>query len=101
MTENLEMLNALEDWLKEKEPELASSGYQAELTKSPQDRLNPSASLMIESESRIGQLTVWGSGETQVGLAEISSGSVSDEHKKISSIAELRDTAESLMRWLG
>lgn len=101
MTGHLEMLNALEDWLKEKEPELAGSGYQVRLTKSPPDRLNPSASLMIESAIRIGQLIVWASGEAQVGLAEIESGSVSDEHKKISSVAELRETAESLLRWLG
>lgn len=96
----MDAASELQGWYAKHEEELASRGYHAELAVSPVDRLKGSAAVTIASAARIGQLTVWDTGEAALNLGDAVSGEVREEHREITSGIGLDDTASTLLAWL-
>lgn len=94
------MLSELQEWFAARKAVLAASGYVAEFAESPPDREKPSATITIASARRIGQLTVWSTGEAELSMGDVTSGTVSEEHREITSKIGLRDATETLVAWV-
>jgi hypothetical protein len=62
------MLEELQAWFANCKTELANSGYQIDFVELPRGRDKPSASITIASARRIGQLTVWSTGEAELSM---------------------------------
>ncbi len=100
MTGETEVLNELQAWFAEHKASLADSGYVAELATSPPDRVKPSATVTIASTRRIGQLTVWSTGEAELSMGDADTGTVVEEHREITSRIGLHDATETLAYWV-
>src|SRR5271170_2895133 len=81
MTNEAQIIDDLQIWFAKCKAALLGDGYQVELAKSPPDRGKPSVSITIASSRRIGQLTVWSTGEAELGMGDADSGMVSEEHR--------------------
>jgi hypothetical protein len=100
MNNEIGVLHDLRAWLDAHRSELAENGYQIDYSESPQDRMKRSASLMIASSRRVGQLILWETGEAELSLGDISSSEVSEQHREITSRIGLIDAAETIIEWL-
>jgi hypothetical protein len=100
MTSETDVLNELQAWFASHKTALADSGYQVELAESPPDRVKSSASITIASVCRIGQLTVWSTGEAELSMGDADSGTVVEEHREITSKIGLQDATETLVAWV-
>lgn len=95
-----DVLYGLQAWFAGRKGELADSGYQVEFTESPPDRDKSSVSITVASARRIGQLTVWSTGEADLSLGDADSGMVTEEHREITSEIGLEDATETLVAWM-
>jgi hypothetical protein len=100
MTSETRMLDELQAWFASCKTALVDNGYQVDFTESPADRDKPSASITIASARRIGQLTVWSTGEAELSMGDADSGTVSEEHREITSTVGLQDATETLVGWV-
>jgi hypothetical protein len=100
MTSETRVLDELQAWFTSCKAALVDSGYQVELAKSPPNRDKSSASVTIASARRIGQLTVWSTGEAELSMGDADSGTVSEEHREITSKIGLQDATETLVAWV-
>lgn len=100
MTSEPRVLDELQAWFINCKPALVDSGYQVELAKSPPNRDKSSVSITISSARRIGQLTVWSTGEAELSMGDARSGMVSEEHREITSKIGLQDATETLVAWV-
>ena len=100
MTGETRMLDELQSWFASRRTALVDSGYQVDFTESPPDRDKPSASITIASARRIGQLTLWSTGEAELSLGDADSGAVSEQHREITSRIGLQDATETLVSWV-
>jgi hypothetical protein len=71
-----------------------------EFKESPPDRDKQSVSMMIASTRRIAQLVVWDTGEAELGMGDVSSGNVKEEHREITSKIGLRDATKTMISWV-
>lgn len=101
MSDEKGVLRDLSSWLEAHESGLTARGYQVEYTESPEDRPKKSASLMISTEQRVGQLILWETGEAELGLGDISTPEISQQHREITSHSNLVDATQELIDWLG
>jgi|SRR5215831_5125391 len=90
----------LQAWLSRHNASLAIGGYQVELAESPPGRDKRSVSLTIASSRRIGQLVIWDTGEAELSMGDVGSGTVVEEHREITSTIGLRDATETLVAWI-
>ena len=81
----MQVLNELQAWFDSHKAALADSGYVAEFAESPRGREKPSVTITIAATRRIGQLTVWSTGEAEVSMGDADSGAVAEEHREITS----------------
>jgi len=95
-----DVLDELRSWFIARKTALAQAGYKADLVESPAAREKRSVSVTIASARRIGQLVLWSSGEAELGMADVASGEVTEEHREITSEIGLRDATMTLMAWL-
>lgn len=100
MTDGRDVLTELREWFDDRSARLADLGLQAEFSESPPDRVKRSASVMIASSSRVGQLVVWDTGEAELTLGEVGSDEVIEEHREITSHIGLQDATQTLLAWL-
>jgi hypothetical protein len=100
MTDETDMLTDLREWFDDRRGGLADLGLEAEFAESPPDRVKRSASLMIASPSRIGQLVVWDTGEAELTLGDVGSDELMEEHREITSRLGLQDATQTLLAWL-
>jgi hypothetical protein len=100
MRSETQVLNDLQAWFASNKVVLANSGYQVEFTESPPHRAKSSASIAIASVRRIGQLTVWSTGEAELSMGDAGSGTVAEEHREITSKIGLQDATETLVAWV-
>jgi hypothetical protein len=90
----------LRAWFDAHRASLLGEGYQAEFTESPSGRDKQSPSVTLTSAGRIGQLVIWDTGEAELSMADVASGTVAEEHREITSGIGLRDATETLIAWL-
>jgi hypothetical protein len=95
-----DVLTNLRAWFDGRSTRFADRGLQAEFTESPTGRAKPSASVMIASSARIGQLVVWDTGEAELTLGDVGSREVVEEHREITSEADLQDATQTLLGWV-
>lgn len=100
MTEGRDVLTDLRKWFDDRTAGLADLGFQTEFSESPPDRVKRSVSVMIASSSKIGQLILWDSGESELLLGDVGSGEVMEEHREITSHIGLQDATQTLLAWL-
>ena len=100
MTRRASVLTDLRAWFDARETSLLGEGYQAEFTESPSGRGKQSASVIITSAGRIGQLVIWDTGEAELSMADAAAATVAEEHREITSGIGLRDATETLIAWL-
>jgi hypothetical protein len=100
MANETQILDELQIWFAKCKAALLGNGCQVELAKSPPDRGKPSVSITIASARWIGQLTVWSTGEAELGMGDADSGMVSEEHREITSTIGLQDATEILIAWV-
>jgi hypothetical protein len=79
---------------------LLDGGYQVDFAKLPPDREKPSVSITIASARRISQLTLWSTGEAELSMGDSDSGTVSEEHREITSKVGLQNAVETLVGWV-
>jgi hypothetical protein len=96
----MQIIVDLQIWFAKCKAALLGDGYKVELAKSPPDRGKPSVSITIASAHRIGELTVWSNGEAELGMGDVDSGMVSEEHREITSTIGLQDATETLIAWV-
>ena len=96
----MDLLRRLQAWYDDTLPGLQAEGYVAEFSKSDLERPKPSASVTVFASSRIGRLTVWVTGEAQLGLGNGESGEFIEEHREISGDLELADATRTLVAWV-
>jgi len=70
----MDSLNRLQAWHDDVAPTLRGAGYVIEFAGPIEARLKQSASVLVESTSRIAKLTVWSTGEAELDLFEIWAG---------------------------
>jgi hypothetical protein len=99
MTNEARVLDELQAWFTSCRPALVDGGYQVDFTESP-DRGKPSVSITIASARRISQLTLWSTGEAQLSMGDADSGTVSEEHREITSKIGLQNATETLVAWV-
>jgi len=97
---NDELLPALRYWVKADQEKLRKEGWVLKLDDSRADWEKGSLSLAIDGEARLGQLTVWSTGEAELECAEIATGNVRREHRDLVSPPDLQDALQELMEWL-
>jgi hypothetical protein len=100
MKESRQVLDELQEWFTGHKATLADSGYKVEFTESPADRDKQSASLTITSPRRIGQLVVWDTGEAELSMGGVDSGTITEEHREITSVIGLQDATRALVAWV-
>jgi hypothetical protein len=100
MTSETLVLSELRAWFAGRKAVLADSGYQVEFAESPPGRERPSVSITVASARRIGQLTVWSTGEAELSMGDADSGRVAEEHREITSNIGLQDATETLVAWV-
>lgn len=100
MTNETQVLSELRAWFAGHKATLADSGYQIEFAESPPDRGEPSAAVTVAWARRIGQLTVWSTGEAELSMGDADSGTVAEEHREITSKIGLQDATETLIAWV-
>lgn len=96
-----DVLRDLREWFDERRVELVHNGYEAEFTQSPPDRMTQSAWVRVASARRIAQLVVWDTGDAQLSMGDVESGTVAEEHREITTQIGLRDATDALIGWLG
>jgi hypothetical protein len=96
-----DVLNELRLWFIGRQDALTRAGYKADLVESSVEREKRSVSVTIASAQRIGQLVLWSSGEAELGMADVASGEITEEHREITSEIGLRDATMTLMAWVG
>lgn len=90
----------LRAWFKDHWVALARGGYRLEFTESPRDRAKRSATVIIATSHRIGQLVVWDTGEAQLSMGDVDSAVIIEEYREITSNIGLRDATETIVAWL-
>jgi hypothetical protein len=100
MTAQGNVLNDFRAWFAAHEASLAADGYHMEFKEAPSDRAKLSASVIITSARRIGQLVIWETGEAELSMGDVASDAVMQEHREITSEIGLRDATETLVAWL-
>ena len=100
MTAQTSVLDDLRAWFAANEASLTSDGYHVEFKESPSDRAKLSASVLITSAQRVGQLVIWETGEAELSMGDVASAAISEEHREIASEIGLRDATDTLMAWL-
>lgn len=96
----MDATSELQSWFAKHQEELTSHGYTAELTVSPEDRPKRAVAMTIATALRIGQLTVWDTGEAALNLGDAVSGEVREEHREITSEVGLDDATNTLVAWV-
>lgn len=56
-------------------------------------------SVAFDGAERLGQLTVWATGEAESERAEVATGQVHREHHDLASLADLDRLLDVLLRW--
>ena len=100
MTTRGEVLDGLRTWFATHEASLTADGFHMEFSEGPSDRAKLSASVIITSAQRIGQLVIWETGEAELSMGDIASTAVLQEHREITSEIGLHDATETLVEWL-
>jgi hypothetical protein len=100
MTGGRDVLTDLREWFDDRNAGLADLGLRVEFAESPTHRVKRSASVMIASSSRVGQLVVWDTGEAELTLGDVGSDEVMEEHREITSHLGLQDATQTLLAWL-
>jgi hypothetical protein len=100
MTNEICILQDLRAWFDSHRSELTENGFEIDYFESPQDRMKRSSSLMIASSQRVGQLVIWETGEAELGLGDISSSKISEQHREITSHIGIIDAIETIIEWL-
>jgi hypothetical protein len=95
-----DVLTDLREWFDNRSAGFADLGLQAEFAESPPDRVKRSASVMIASSSRVGQLVLWDTGEADLTLGDAGSDEVVEQHREITSHLGLQDATQTLLAWL-
>jgi hypothetical protein len=92
------VIRELDQWVTVHERELEAQGLSVALSQSGPDRPKTAAWLDVDSDIRIGRLTVWESGEANLAVADISTGQiVADEHRQIDTSFGLDEALQSLI----
>lgn len=100
MTTQGNVLDDLRAWFATHEALLAADGYHMEFKEAPPDRAKLSASVVITSARRIGQLVIWETGEAELSMGDVASAAVLEEHREVTSELGLRDATETLVAWV-
>jgi hypothetical protein len=100
MTREGTLLNDVRAWFAGHKVALAKRGLRADLRESPRDRDKQSVSVTIASDTRIGQLVVWSTGEAELSMGDVASREVVQEHREITSRLGLKDATETLVSWI-
>ncbi len=96
------MIRELQQWFVDHESELADRGLTAAYDESAAHLPKTSAWLDVDSETRVGRLHVWQSGEANLSVADIMTGrTVADEHRQIETALGLEDAIQSLIAFVG
>jgi hypothetical protein len=95
-----ELLEAAQSWFSTKSSELSQRGISAEFENSLEGRDPESVRLILETGDRLGELIVWANGMVELSFAEIATGVVTPEHRRITSRAELDAALTSLSEWV-
>lgn len=100
MSETIDLLRRFQAWYDDALPELQAEGYVAKFSESVPKRPKPAAWVTLSSSSRMGRLTLWVTGEAQLGLGDAESGEFIEEHLEISGDLELADATRTLVAWV-
>jgi hypothetical protein len=87
-------LEALHDWVERNRTQLEAAGVEVRLSE-PTSSDKPSRSLVLSRGDREGDLTVWSTGECEVIVGNVGSGSPEQVHHEFSSEAELVDVLDA------
>lgn len=95
------MIPELHQWFVEHQPELEKLGLTVTYEESAAHISKRSAWLDADSETRVGRLHVWQSGEAHLLVAEVATGGiVADENRQIETALGLEDAAQSLIAFV-
>jgi hypothetical protein len=99
MTEEFKVLESMMTWISKNRGLLAARGLSVAVDAPPADRSKQAVSLSVDSGHLFSQLIVWDTGEAQLMRADALSGVDTDEHRQISTRADLDRTLNDLLAW--
>lgn len=101
VTDSAPLFDVLLAWFDEQEAELRSRDIKANLDTSLTDFEKGSITLAMESGARLGQVTLWATGESVIEVAEASTGRIRHENRDVHSGSELLTALAELQHTLG
>ena len=95
-----QLLTRAASLINEAEPALNQHGLDSQIELSPPDRDPGSISWIVEGGSRMSQMVLWEDGQSEIDLAEVESGRVTSEHRRVDNDVALVELVDSVRSWL-
>jgi len=97
----MNIIETLEERFKKQKAELVAGGLEPEFQHGPAENDPRAAWFDLDSERRVGRLTVWDNGAAEITVGEIGSGdTVVSENREITTSLGLDDAVRALIAWV-
>lgn len=101
MIERFAVLDVLSGWIEAHQESMTARGLVLAPGASPLDgRDKRSVWLDVESAEHLGRLIVWDTGEAELELADVPTGGVNAQHRRIETRADLDQALALLIAWV-
>lgn len=96
----MDVLAQLRNWFDAEGDALLASGITAEFAGPARSVPKRSASATLIGVGRLARLTVWESGEAELDLGDVRTGSMDQQHREITGSVGLSDAVETMIAWV-
>ncbi|MGW2558316.1 immunity protein TriTu family protein [Streptomyces sp. NPDC001514] len=97
---NSDPLESMQSWISGERSKWESTAITSEVEVAPSDRGTRSVSWILESADFIGQVVVWGDGQSEMDLADVATGEVRSQHRRIDDHDGLCSVLKSVRDWV-
>jgi hypothetical protein len=93
----MNMIKALEEWFLLNHEKLRQSGVDGRFAKGPNNLDKSAAWLDLETQTTLGRMIVWETGEADLEVGDVSTGHVHPIHRTLRSTVELHQSIDELV----
>jgi hypothetical protein len=94
-------LNHLEDWHTRHHQQVTTAGTTVTIEHSPPGRSKASIALSFDADPRLAQLIIWDTGEAELDLIDLNTGTHTPQHHDITTTAEVDHLITEILAWIG
>jgi hypothetical protein len=80
-------------------PRLQAQGCSVKLSESPEGRNPRSVTVILDSDRKLAQLSVWRHGLADLSIADVASGEIVESHHEVSSREDVMAVFQLLISW--